>query len=292
MTTSSRSKPRPGVMCASADMPRIDTVEVDGDAMIVARTPGAGPPLLICNDFLADHGALDPFCAALNRASIRFDGPGIGRTPGTPRLQRMASLAKRVLQMCETLDCEAVDVMGIGWGGLLAQRIARDHDARIRRLVLVATSSGPLMLPGRAASLRRLAWPGGPARVVADGRDVREVFGGRRPDECEAVAQAMSGVCAPSRRAFAAQVYAMAGFSSLPWLHRLTMPTLILAGDDDQVVPLPNARLLGLLIPDSRLSIMRGAGHWLVLERPDEAARRIEEFLDTPHPLQPGGEAV
>lgn len=292
MTTSSPSKAPPAVMCANADTFRVDTFHVGGDAIVVARTPGSGPPLLICNDFLADHRVLQPFCDALSRSTIRFDGPGIGDTPGTPRMSRMARLAACAARLCEVLECDVVDVLGIGWGGLLAQRLARDHGSRIRRLVLVATSSGPLMLPGRAASLRRLAWPGGPARAVADGRDVREVFGGRRADECEAVAEAVCRARPPSRRAFAAQIYAMAGFSSLPWLHRLSMPTLILAGDDDQVVPLPNARLLGLLIPDSRLSTMRGAGHWLVLERPDEAARRIEEFLDTPRPLQPGGEAI
>ncbi|WP_158590580.1 alpha/beta fold hydrolase [Salinisphaera sp. LB1] len=260
--------------------------------MVVARTAGRGPPLLICNDFLADHRVVQSFCDALSRSTICFDAPGIGGTPGTPRMARMAGLAARAARLCDVLEHDVVDVLGIGWGGLLAQRLARDHGARVRRLVLVATSIGPLMLPGRAASLWRLAWPGGPGRAVADGRDVRTLFGGRRADECAAVAAAVRRACPPTRRAFAAQLYAMAGFSSLPWLHRLRMPTFILAGDDDQVVPLPNVRLLGLLIPDSRLSIMRGAGHWLVLERPDEAARRIEEFLDTPHPAQPGGEAI
>ncbi|KEZ79150.1 alpha/beta fold hydrolase [Salinisphaera hydrothermalis] len=279
-------------MCASADTAGVETFHIEGEAVVVARTSGVGPPLLMCNDFLACYGVLDTICDALARPTIRFDMPGIGEAPGTPRMRRMAQLAQRVSRVCDVLDCPEVDVLGMGWGGLLAQRLARDHASRVRRLVLVATSSGPLMLPGRVASLRRLAWPGGPGTVVADGRDVRELFGGRRADECEAVASALHRNRAPSRRAFAAQLYAMAGFSSLPWLHRLTMPTLVLAGDDDQVVPLPNVRLLGLLIPDSRLSIMRGAGHWLLLERPDEASRRIEEFLDTPHPLQPGGEAV
>lgn len=279
-------------MSASAETSGVETFHIDGEAVVVARTPGVGLPLLICNDFLADHRVLDTFCKALGRPTIRFDMPGIGDASGTPRMRRMGQLAHRVARLCDVLDCREVDVLGIGWGGLLAQRLARDQPSRVRRLVLVATSSGPLMLPGRPASLRRLAWPGGPASTVADGRDVREVFGGRRADECEAVANALHRNRAPSRRAYAAQLYAMAGFSSLPWLHRLDMPTLILAGDDDQVVPLPNVRLLGLLIPDSRLSIMRGAGHWLLLERPDEASRRIEEFLDTPHPLQPGGEAV
>lgn len=277
-------------MCASAERSRVDIVQLGGESLAIACLPGDGPPLLICNDFLTGHGVLDGFCAVLDRPSIRCDGPGIGGTPGIPRMQRMAGLATRLARLCEALRYDTVDVLGIGWGGLLAQRFARDHGARVRRLVLVATTSGPLMLPGRPASLWRLARPGGAS--VIDGRDVREVFGGRRADECEAVARAMQSGASPSRRAFAAQLYAAAGFSSLPWLHRLTMPTLILAGDDDQIVPLPNVRLLGLLIPDSRLSIMRGAGHWLLLERPDEAARRIEAFLDTPHPLQPGGEAV
>lgn len=279
-------------MCASAEPSSVETLTVGGRSVSVARRSGTGRPLLVCNDFGLDHRALEPFCAALARPSIRFDGPGIGGVRGRASFQGMAAVAADLAELHAALGLARVDVLGVGWGGLLAQRFARDHADHVGRLVLVATASGALMLPGRLSSLRRLAWSGAPAGAVLDGRDARQLFGGRRAEECDAVAAALHRVQAPTRRAHAAQLYAMAGFSSLPWLHRLAMPTLVLAADDDQIVPLVNARVLALLIPDARLSVMRGSGHWLLLERAEEAARRIEAFLDTPHPLQPGGEAV
>ena len=69
-------------------------------------------------------------------------------------------------------------------------------------------------------------------------------------------------------RGYAAQLYAITGWTSLPWLCRLRQPTLVLAGDDDPIVPLVNGRILARLIPDARLHVVRGGGHLFVLEHP------------------------
>lgn len=280
-------------MSASAEAAAIDEIVIAGQRLRVAETDGHGErPLVICNDFLANLDILDEFCSALGRATLRFDLPGIGGASGPARMQRMAGLARLVAELVAARGHDRFDLLGVGWGGLLAQRIARDYGGRIHRLVLVATSAGQLMFPGRIANLRRLASLTGLQRAAIDAQDVRSVFGGRRREECEMVAQAMARAMAPSRRGYLAQCYALAGFSSLPWLHRLTMPTLVLSGDDDPIVPLVNARVLTLLVPRSELSVMRGAGHWLLLERADEAARRVAAFLDLAQPLHSHGNDV
>lgn len=148
----------------------------------------------------------------------------------------------------------------------------------MRRLLLVATGPGAIAWPGHLACLRRVLAPGGWQSAIEDGAAVQALFGGRRADECEAVARALSCSTAPTRRGYATQLFALAGFSSLTWLHRLWLPTLILAGDDDRLLPLANARLLATLIPRAELVVLRGAGHWLLLERLDEACARIESF--------------
>jgi pimeloyl-ACP methyl ester carboxylesterase len=71
---------------------------------------------------------------------------------------------------------------------------------------------------------------------------------------------------------------AISFWTGLPWLWRLPQPTLILAGDDDPIVPAVNGRILARLIPDARLEIVTG-GHLFLLEHPEETAALVADFL-------------
>src|SRR5690606_23580879 len=102
-----------------------------------------------------------------------------------------------------------------------------------------------------------------------------ELYGGAfriDPGLATAHARALRG---GSRRGYLFQLLAMAGWSSLPWLHRLKQPTLVMAGTDDPLVPGVNARILARLIPRSRLELVDD-GHLFMLTRPHETARMVE----------------
>jgi poly(3-hydroxyoctanoate) depolymerase len=86
----------------------------------------------------------------------------------------------------------------------------------------------------------------------------------------------------PSMRGYAAQLYSIAGWTSVPWLRCLRQRTLVLAGDEDPIVPVVNGRILAHLIPDARLHVVRGGGHLFVLEDPAAVAARVSEFLPEP----------
>jgi pimeloyl-ACP methyl ester carboxylesterase len=75
------------------------------------------------------------------------------------------------------------------------------------------------------------------------------------------------------------QLYAISGWTSMPWLHRLPQPTLVLSGDDDPIVPLINGRILAWCIPEARLHVIAGGGHLFLLERPAESATLVAGFL-------------
>jgi pimeloyl-ACP methyl ester carboxylesterase len=75
------------------------------------------------------------------------------------------------------------------------------------------------------------------------------------------------------------QVLAGAGWTSIHWLHRLTMPTLVLAGKKDELVPLVNSRLLASRIPDARLQVLPDAGHLFPLTHPEATARIVADFM-------------
>jgi pimeloyl-ACP methyl ester carboxylesterase len=87
-------------------------------------------------------------------------------------------------------------------------------------------------------------------------------------------------VKAPSLRGYYAQLYAIGFWTSLPWLWTLQQPTLVLAGDDDPIVPTINARIIARCIPQARLHIVPGGGHLFLLERPAEIAQLVANFLE------------
>jgi pimeloyl-ACP methyl ester carboxylesterase len=83
-------------------------------------------------------------------------------------------------------------------------------------------------------------------------------------------------------------MYAILGWSSLPWLHKVRQPTLVIGGDDDPLVPVRNARILAHRIPHARLNVVPGGGHLWMLEHPELCAALIAAFLSAPvdnHPL-------
>jgi pimeloyl-ACP methyl ester carboxylesterase len=86
----------------------------------------------------------------------------------------------------------------------------------------------------------------------------------------------------PTALGYVGQLYAVWGWSSLPWLRRLRARTLVMTGDDDPIIPVANGRLLATLIPDARLHVVDGGGHLFLLEEPIASARTIDEFLASP----------
>jgi poly(3-hydroxyoctanoate) depolymerase len=83
----------------------------------------------------------------------------------------------------------------------------------------------------------------------------------------------------PSLRGYLHQLYAVTGWTSHPWLHRLGMPTLVVQGDADPLVAAANARWLARRIPEAELHIVPGGGHLVLFDEPERAAPAIEAFL-------------
>jgi len=216
---------------------------VGGRALRVAVREGdPGQPLLLCNGLGASLEVLQPFVDAL--------------------------------------DPRRGVVRGISWGGGLAQQFALSRPDRVRRLVLVATGPGALMVPGhprvllRMLTPRRHRDPGYAARIAG------ELYGGQaREDPVLARNLLHATTRLGPARGYYYQLLAGVGWTSLPLLPRLRPPTLILAGDDDPVVPLVNARIMHRLIPRSQLHVYHG-GHLELATDPGRLTSAVEAFLD------------
>jgi pimeloyl-ACP methyl ester carboxylesterase len=151
----------------------------------------------------------------------------------------------------------------------------------VRRLVLCATSVGLGGVPPKPLAALLLVTPARYYHPALFRLSIPPIAGGRTAREPEVLGSQAAARLShpPSSLGYAYQLYAAASFSSLPWLHRLNQPTLVVAGDDDPVVPLANARLLASRIPHARLHVVRGGGHLFLLDQPEQAVPAIRRFL-------------
>jgi poly(3-hydroxyalkanoate) depolymerase len=259
-------------------------VTVRGRAVRVAVRAGTGrwsAPLLLCNGIGASLELLQPFVDALDprREVVRFDMPGAGGSAAPVVPYHLWTLAPLLSGLLDQLGHQQADILGISWGGGLAQQFALRCPSRVRRLVLVATSPGALMVPGHPRALLRMLTPRrhrghGYAPGIAG-----ELYGGSVRHDHQLGRELLRATTRPiTTRGYHYQLLAAAGWTSLPLLPLLRPPALILAGDDDPIIPLLNARILHRLIPRSELAIYHG-GHLDLVTQAAHLAPVVEAFL-------------
>jgi poly(3-hydroxyalkanoate) depolymerase len=245
---------------------------------------GTGRPLLLLMGIGASLEMWGPFEDALDGRAIQtiaVDAPGTGESDGYRFPRRMSGLARTIEGVLDALGYGEVDVLGVSFGGTLAQQLTHQAPRRVRRLVLAATGAGLGGVPASPRVLLALATPRRYYQPDYFRRVAGKIYGGASRHDPDATLHGSLArfMKAPSFRGYLGQLYAIAGWTSLPWLRNIRQPTLILAGDDDPIVPVANAHLLHRFIPGSRLRIVPGGGHLFLLERPEEVARTVTEFL-------------
>jgi pimeloyl-ACP methyl ester carboxylesterase len=241
---------------------------------------GSGPPLVLINGFGAGMGLWERLQGHLAMESIAFDLPGAGRSRPSALPYPMALTTRVVAGLLDGLGYETVDVLGLSMGGGIAQLLAYRYPKRVRRLVLAATHFGVGSVPGSVAALLALASPlasRGSWPLLLGPR----IYGGRARRDRSSVAEFARVALAPppTLRSHAWSLLTVATWWSLPILPFLAQPTLVLAGDDDPLIPLCNARVLSGLIPRAQLRVMGGSGHLFVFEDAAETAAIVNPFL-------------
>ena len=270
----------------------VRTVAVGGQRLRVAIRPGTNgagspprPPLLLINGIGARLEALEPFAAAVDPAVevIRFDPPGVGGSPLPPGPYRFTGLCRLIAGLLTELGHDQADVLGISWGGAVAQHFAAFQRARCRRLVLAATAAGAPMVLARPSVLARLMTPRRYLDRAYLERVAGDLYGGSaRTDWATASTALHKGEELPrSSRGYLYQLAAVAGWTAVPFLPWLRQPVLILAGDDDPIIPLANARLMHRLLRDSRLHVYPG-GHLGLVTEAAALAPVVDGFLAGP----------
>ncbi|HZC92508.1 MAG TPA: poly(3-hydroxyalkanoate) depolymerase [Mycobacterium sp.] len=238
-----------------------------------SSTPGI--PLLIFNGIGARAEMLAPFADALPDIEvITFDVPGTGESSPALVPYRLWMLSILASQLLTRLGYTQVDTLGVSWGGAIAQQFAVQNPRRCRRLILAATSPGFVMVPPKWSVLTKFLTP----RRYNDPEFRRaiagQIYGGRARSNPQLIDEFQR----TSWLGYLLQQVAITGWSSLPWLRLLRQPTLILAGNDDPVITLPNARLMAHMIPDAQLRVLDD-GHLFIIFSAAETAAQVQEFL-------------
>jgi 3-oxoadipate enol-lactonase len=258
------------------------------DIEIYYEIHGEGPPLLFIGgsggDLRQKPGVFDgPLPGAFEVLS--YDQRGLGRSDRPPGPYTMADYGEDAAALLDAVGWERCRVMGVSFGGMVAQELAVRHPEKVERLVLACTSSGgagqpsyPLhelqALPAEERLLRSLdlsdqrcdaAWraanPEAAERLLGYARDRGAVGDGEEGREEGA----------------RLQLEARAGHDTWDRLPRLDMPVLVCGGRYDGIAPLANQEALARRIPDARLEIFEG-GHMFLIQ--DKTANpKIIAFL-------------
>ncbi len=261
-------------MTVRDDYVREEIMQVGGRSLRVAIRPGTGtgPPLLLCNGIGMRLEAFRPFVDALDPAIevIRFDAPGVGGSQLPNRPYRFTSLALLLSEMLHNLGHQQADVLGVSWGGGLAQQFALLNPRRCRRLILVATSTGPqtMVPPNPLPPVKNLIL-----------RRWGDLWGGSAKTNPDALASALRKArISPLSIGYLYQNTAALGFTTLPLLPLIRQRTLVLTGDQDPIIPVANGRILAAGIPHSTLHVYHG-GHVELVTRPSLLTPLITGFL-------------
>jgi 3-oxoadipate enol-lactonase len=247
---------------------------LDGRTRLYWEHTGDGPPVLLIHGLGLSGGAwwrtVDTLAPTMR--VITFDNRGIGRSESLMPAYTTEAMADDAIAVLDDLGVEEAHIYGISLGGMVAQQVALRHPRRVKSLILGATQPGgrravraddEVMTFFRRRStmdMEEAAWASVPYNY---GPRAREEHVDRIADDIE-----RRMINPFNEQAYRAQLFAAALHNCYGRLDRIRVPTLVVHGEHDRVIPVDNARLMAERIPGSRLRILPEAGHLYPTEEP------------------------
>jgi pimeloyl-ACP methyl ester carboxylesterase len=261
----------------SAPLARVD---VDG-LSLAYREAGQGPPLVLLHGFLCDSRCWRQQLAGLSDAFrvIAWDAPGAGQSSDPPDSFTIAGWSRSLAGLLDALAIDRASLVGLSWGGLVAQDFYARHAARVARLVLTGTYAGWKGSLPEEVCRARLARCEADASLPPDvftPRWVPEMFTDRASGDLR---DELAGIVAGFHPAgFRLMARSLADTDTRAILSTIAVPTLVLWGDDDRRSPLAIAERLRDAIPRAELAVIASAGHICNMEQPDVFNAHVRRF--------------
>jgi pimeloyl-ACP methyl ester carboxylesterase len=254
--------------------PRETFETVNGCKTRIMRS-GSGAPLL----FLHGAGGVRVWLPFMERLSQRFDlivpeHPGFGGSDTPEWLDNVGDLAFFYLDLIEQLGLKRFNMVGTSMGGWIAAEIAVRSCANLAALVLSAPAG--IHVKGVPKGDTFMWSPEEYTRNLVHDQKLAEEMLARPLSEEEQLAN-MKNRLTMAKLAWQPRLY---NPHLHKWLHRISVPTLILWGDDDKVIPPPYGPAFQKLIPGARLEVIRDCGHLPQVEFMEEWTRRIVAFFE------------
>jgi 3-oxoadipate enol-lactonase len=240
---------------------------------------GQGDPLVLLHPIGLDHSfwpGLVERCATSRRV-LAFDLPGHGRSPPASQAT-MTAYVEAVKQTLDALAIEKAAVLGLSFGGMIAQELAISFPDRINRLIACACGARIPQEAREAVLARGQAALDGGMSAVVDSTLQRWFTSPFMGDP--AVAKVHARLLEDDPQQWNAGWRVIATHDALARLPRLAIPTLVVAGEVDLGTPVPAARAIAEAVPGARLVIMPGAPHMLQIECAETFVGHVAAFLD------------
>lgn len=252
------------------------------DVKIYWEEAGVGDPLLLIMGLGYTHDMWNRTLPVVSERyrTISFDNRGVGRSDVPPGPYPIPTMAADAAAVMDSAGVERAHVFGISMGGMIAQEFALRYPDRVRSLILGCTTHG------------------GPEAVAADAEVITTLMARGMMSAEDGIRAMIPFIYDPStsrrrieedleirRRTFPtaagyfAQVQGIMAFNSRSRLSQLRVPTLVIHGESDRLIPPENGRLIARLIDGAKLLMITGASHIFPTDQPEISHHAILDFL-------------
>jgi 3-oxoadipate enol-lactonase len=211
--------------------------------------------------------------------TIAFDNRGAGRSDVPAGPYSIATMASDAAAVLDAAGIAAAQLVGASMGGMIAQEFALLYPQRVRSLVLACTTpGGPHAVQAEPAALQLLfRREGGPAERAAAA--VPFIYDASTPRDRVARDLQVLSELYPIPEGYTAQLQGILAWEAHSRLPQIKVPTFVIHGETDRLVPAGNADLLAARIPGATLKKIPNASHIFMTDRPEESHRVILDFL-------------
>jgi 3-oxoadipate enol-lactonase len=241
---------------------------------------GSGPPLLLLHGIGSSSRSFRYQLAGLSDAFtvIAWDAPGYGKSDNPLGAFSMADLADDAKRLLDNLRIQRAHVLGVSMGGVIAQLLYHRHPERTASLILCdTTAERSQRVQQRIEAIDTLT-----PRQLAEQRAPQLV----RPDAPPELIAELTDIMAEVRPAGYRNAALALGETDLTeLLGQISVPTLVVHGEDDGVVPLSVGKALARAIPGAELRTIKNAGHVANQEQPQAFNQVVRAFLTAQRPL-------
>jgi len=268
-------------------MPTVKTNEIQ----VYYEIHGKGERVVLISGRGGDHTAWDDLLPKFTKSyeCLVFDNRGVGKTDKPKEAYSIKSFADDVNDLMEALDISTAHIIGVSMGGAIAQELVINYPERVGSLILVSSwakgdnyfrelnesyITSVKKLDRESHWRDHLLWVFTPA------------FYEYRKEKIDEVIKSLSKINQPVDD-FVRHIKACINHNTLDRLNAVRSPTLIIVGDKDILTPLRFSTVLHQNIKNSELVIIKGCGHGVALEKPDEFTEQVLRFIEC-HKLKSG----